>query len=160
MPNGHNEATVRRYLEEVWEQGQLGLIDQLIAEDYVRHHGGRIRRGRAALRQLVERNRNTYRDLDVTIDELAEANGIVAARLTVTGTDQGGVMGLDPTNRRVSVTCMGFFRLAGDQIAESWHCLDEFHVLQQLGGRITLAASEPGGQAGPPAQARRRRGRS
>ena len=31
------KALVRRFYEEAWDQGKLDVIDELFAEDYVRH---------------------------------------------------------------------------------------------------------------------------
>ena len=32
-----NEALIRRYFEEIWDKGNLELIDQLFTTNFVRH---------------------------------------------------------------------------------------------------------------------------
>jgi ketosteroid isomerase-like protein len=45
-----NKELVRRFYEEAWSSGRLDVIDELFADDYVRHdlrpaHLCRVRRG-------------------------------------------------------------------------------------------------------------------
>src|SRR4029077_15653477 len=37
MPPAENKALVRRFYEEAWAGGELGVIDELFDDDYVRH---------------------------------------------------------------------------------------------------------------------------
>ena len=37
MTSEQHKALVRRYIESVWNQGNLTLIDELIAPDYLQH---------------------------------------------------------------------------------------------------------------------------
>jgi predicted ester cyclase len=75
-----NKHKVRQFVEAVWNQGHLELIDELVAADYL----GRISCvetgivGRAAVRQLVSSHRRAYPDLYIKIeDEIAEDDRVV-----------------------------------------------------------------------------------
>jgi SnoaL-like polyketide cyclase len=59
-----NKALVQRLLTEVWSKGNLNLIDELIAPDYVLHdptHPGL--RGRAGIRESIIMYRGAFPDL-------------------------------------------------------------------------------------------------
>jgi|SRR5215212_10558392 predicted ester cyclase len=56
-----------------------------------------------------------------------------AVRWTRRGTHQGEFMGVAPTGRHVTFTGMRLFRIAENEIAESWVNIDERGLQEQLG---------------------------
>ena len=40
MSPEHNKAIVRRYLEEAWNKGNAGILDELMAPTYARYMSG------------------------------------------------------------------------------------------------------------------------
>ena len=46
-----NKALARRYLEEVWDKGNVDLIDELFTTDFVRH-GPPLSRERCVARRV------------------------------------------------------------------------------------------------------------
>jgi predicted ester cyclase len=57
----------------------------------------------------------------------------VVARLTQSGTHHGIFLGIPPTGKRVQVTGIEIFRLAGGKIVEHWNSYDDLGLFQQLG---------------------------
>jgi steroid delta-isomerase-like uncharacterized protein len=126
---------VRRYAEEVWNQGRIDAVDRYIASDYVRHDPGLPAevRGREGIAQLVPMYRAAFPDIHFTAaDVVAEADRVVV-RWDVRGTHQGELMGIAPTGREVRLTAIEIFRLANGKIAEQWVLVDNLGMLQQLG---------------------------
>ncbi len=75
-----NKNKVRLFVEAVWNQGQLELIDELVAADYI----GRIPGvptgivGRPGVRELVSSRRRAYPSLHIKIeDEIGEEDRVV-----------------------------------------------------------------------------------
>lgn len=86
-----NKHKVRQFVEAVWNQGRLELIDELVADDYI----GRIRCantdivGQLGVRRLVASRRRDYPDLYIKIeDEIAEDDRVVT-RWRATATHRG-----------------------------------------------------------------------
>jgi predicted SnoaL-like aldol condensation-catalyzing enzyme len=89
-----NKQKVRLFVEAVWNEGRLELIDELVADDYV----GRVPAAELAVlgpegvRRLVSSRRRDYPDLYVKIDDqIAEDDRVVmrwqaTARATVART--------------------------------------------------------------------------
>jgi predicted SnoaL-like aldol condensation-catalyzing enzyme len=75
-----NKRKVRLFVEAVWNEGRLELIDELVAADYVGHVPG-IKPGvlgREGVRRLVSSRRQAYPDLYVKIDDqIAEDDRVV-----------------------------------------------------------------------------------
>jgi steroid delta-isomerase-like uncharacterized protein len=131
-----NKAIYRRVIEEVWNKGNLSVMDELFAPDVVTHDpagpGGEMR-GREAARQFITANRAAFPDLRLTIeDQIAEGDKVVT-RFTARGTHRGKLLGIAPTGKQVTTTAIIINRYTGGKIAESWINGDNLGLLQQLG---------------------------
>jgi len=130
-----NKAVARRFIEEVWNNGNLDAIDELIAENHVDHDPAQAGSpgGSQGVRAFVEMYRTAYPDTRLAIGEMTAEGDLVAMTWTATGTHQGELMGIAPTGRSVTVTGMGVDRISGGQIVESWANYDALGMLAQLG---------------------------
>jgi steroid delta-isomerase-like uncharacterized protein len=137
-----NKALARRSIEEIWNQGKLAVIDQLVASDATFHDpsvpGGKFT-GPQGMKQFVQIYRGAFPDLRLTInDQIAEGEEVVT-RWTATGTHSGELMGIAPTNKRATVTGVDIDRYQGGKVVEAWASYDMLGLLQQLGVVPTLA---------------------
>jgi predicted SnoaL-like aldol condensation-catalyzing enzyme len=61
MSTEENKAKVRRMIEEVWNKGDLALVDDLVAPNYVYHFPGREDiKGPEGLKQFVTMVRTAF----------------------------------------------------------------------------------------------------
>ncbi|HVS50095.1 MAG TPA: ester cyclase [Candidatus Dormibacteraeota bacterium] len=126
----------RKYIHDVWNQGRLEMVAQLVAPGCITHDpgapGGELR-GPDGVRQLVSMYRNAFPDTQLEIKDLIVEGDKVAARITASGTHKGELMGIEPTGKRVSISgnLITWFR-DGKQV-ESWSSYDQLGMLQQLG---------------------------
>ena len=90
-----NEAIVRRLYDEGWNQGQLGVLDEVLADDYVHHAPGTsaylpVRQspdtGQDDLAASIQEFRTDFPDLRFTIEDSVASDDAVAVRMVVTGT--------------------------------------------------------------------------
>jgi steroid delta-isomerase-like uncharacterized protein len=137
-----NKTLARRSIEEVWNQGKLEVIDELVAHGAPFYDpnvpGGKFS-GPQGYKQFVEIYRAAFPDLHFTInDQIAEGDRVVT-RWTVTGTHKGQMMGIAPTNKRATVTGTDIGRFDNGKLVESWASYDMLGMLQQLGVVPTLA---------------------
>ena len=91
-----NKALARRYLEEVWDKGNVALIDELFTTDFVRHGPPAVEgevRGPEGFKGLVSTYHAGFPDFQVTIDDMIAEGDRVVSRWTVRGTHQGELMG-------------------------------------------------------------------
>ncbi len=142
-----NKAILRRVNEEVFSQGNLDLVDELLSPDYVLHDpglpGGELRGTDSFRQQWVSMFRNAFPDLQLSVeDQIAEGDTVVT-RYTGRGTHQGELMGIPPTNNEVVVSGTIVSRVSGGGIEEEWNNFDALGMMRQLG------VIPPPGQAGP-----------
>ena len=76
--------------------------------------------------------RSAFPDAHFTIEDQIVEGDKVVTRYTATGTQKGELMGIPPTERRVTVTGINITRLDGGKIVEGWTNFDALGMLQQL----------------------------
>ena len=103
-----NKAQFRRTYEEVLNQGDVSVVDELIAPDFFNHAAPpATNRGPESLRWLANLLRTAFPDLRFTIEELVAEGDIVAGRLTMSGTNEGPLVGMPPPGVRCDrTTCI------------------------------------------------------
>jgi steroid delta-isomerase-like uncharacterized protein len=130
-----NKAVIRRFLEEIFEGGNLELVDELFAPDYVLHDPAVPEevRGQEGIKQYVSMYRSAFPDTRFTIEDQSAEGDRVVTRWTGQGTHQGELMGIPPTGNQVTVTGIEFDRVSGGKLQETWVNYDALGMMQQLG---------------------------
>ena len=136
-----NKALVHRLMEEVFNGGNVSLVDELVAPDFVEHEElpPGITPGREAIKQLPAIFRSAFPDFKVTIDDLIAEGDKVVVRTTWSGTHKGEFMGLAATGKGVSFGVIDIIRIAGGKFVEHWGQMDNAGLMQQLGAVPTPA---------------------
>jgi steroid delta-isomerase-like uncharacterized protein len=130
-----NKAQFRRTYEEMFNQGNLANVDELIAPDCINHEvpPGMNNRGPESMCQVVTMLRTAFPDLHFTIEELVAEGDTVAARVTLSGTHQGPFIGIAPTGRSVRQAQTHFVRFRDGKGIEHRAVRDDLGMMQQLG---------------------------
>ena len=116
-----NEALARRYIEEVFNKGNISVIDELVAADFVEHnpYPGQAP-GIEGEKQAVSNLRSAFPDLHTTIEDvIADADHVVVT-VTSRGTQKGEFMGSPATGAPVTDTQVHILRCAGGKCVEHW----------------------------------------
>ena len=121
MSSEVNKTQYRRTFEEVFNQGNLALVDELVAPDFLNHEvpPGMNNRGPDSTRQVVRMLQTAFPDLHVTIEELVAEGDTVAGRVTMSGTHLGPFQGIAPTGRSFEQVHM-YFVCFRDGKARRW----------------------------------------
>ncbi len=143
-----NKAIARRLAEELVQGGDLALVDELFAVDYVPHDPSDPGRpgGRDGARQFIAMLHTGMSDVRYTIEDLIAEGDRVMYRWTLRGRHTGPFMGIPPTGNRIAIDGIDLFRIEAGRIAESWVAADALGMLQQLG---VLPPPGPPGAAAP-----------
>jgi len=107
-----NVALVRRFFEEVWNKGNLDLVDEFLAQGYEDHNlPPGAQRGHKGYKASVNMFRSAFPDIEFTLDQVLAEESRVAIRLTGRGTHKGSFMGIPPTGKQVSFGGMTFIHI-------------------------------------------------
>jgi len=134
MSAEENKDVVRRFWG-VWEDGNIGLVDELLAPDYVNHSPGMPDQptGPEGVKAVVSMFRTGMPDLRIVIDDMIAEGDKVAVRYTIEGTHEGHLFGVPPTGQRVSIESFTVERVSDGRIREHWRVTDTLDMMQQLG---------------------------
>jgi steroid delta-isomerase-like uncharacterized protein len=130
-----NRADIRRLFAEVFNGGDIDVVDKLVATDVLGHDATspEPKRGLASVKQVAVLFRTAFPNGRFPLEDLIAEGDKVVARWGLQGTQQGAFMGVAPTGKPVSVTGIVIYRLAGGKIAEYWGNFDTLGLMQQLG---------------------------
>lgn len=133
MADETNQERTQRLFEELFNQGNMDSVGELIAPDYVDHSpipapapgpegfGQRTQMLRAA---FVEQ---------VTFGEFLAEGDLVAFTWTLSGIHKGVFAGAPPSNKHVTLPGINVERFRGGKIVEHWSHFDAVGLLRQMG---------------------------
>ena len=124
-----NKRDVGR-LFETFNQGDLGLVDQLVGPEYVGAQGDK---GPAGFKAVVVGLRSAFPDLHYTLDDVVAEGDQVAVRWHWTGTHQGPFRAFPATGKSVSFAMMDRIRVRDGKAVEHWGVSEDLGLMTQLG---------------------------
>ena len=127
-------AKTRRFMEEVFNKGNLTAADEFMSADFVEHdpfpgQGP----GLQGLKQGLAAFRQAFPDLHIGIDDMIADGEKVVIRSTMKGTHKGTFMNMPPTGKQISVEGIDIVRMSGGKAIEHWGQADALTMMQQLG---------------------------
>lgn len=128
-----NKTIVRRAIEEVYNQGHLDAVDDLVSSDFVAHSSDGDIHGPDGMKESVVALRRAFPDLQMTIEEQVAEGDTVVTRWTARGTHTGDYHGIPPTGKQGSMTGIDIDRVVDGKAVECWTEADNLGLLQQLG---------------------------
>ena len=119
-----NKTLARRWFEDLFSRGNLDVANEILSAEFVDHLTHEDERGLEELKHYVGIYRSAFPDIQDTVEDIVAEGDKVVVRWTSRGTHQGEFMGVAPTGRHVTFTGMRLFRIAENEIAESWVNID------------------------------------
>jgi predicted ester cyclase len=142
MTTEENKTLVRRMHEQVWNKGNVDILDELMSPDFVDSDAesgfsllgpAASADGIAAAKQAALAYRAAFADLQFTFeDQVAEGDKVVT-RWAAQGTHTGPLGRIPPTGKHGSITGIFIDRLAAGRVVEEWTSFDALGLLHQLG---------------------------
>jgi predicted ester cyclase len=134
MPHEPNGSLIKRIFEEAFNQGNLAVVDELLAPGHQAHNAfGGAPSGPQGLKWQIVMFRSAFSDLHCTVEEEIEEDDRFSAHWTMRGTHKGSFLGNPPTGRPVTVLGIIFARTENGRMIEDWTLIDQLGILQQLG---------------------------
>ncbi|MFC7226726.1 ester cyclase [Salinirubellus salinus] len=134
-----NRDIVDRLTEAVWNRGDRDALDRVLAADSVLYlDSARELRGRDAYWKFVQRYREGFPDLRLTVEETVSEGDKVFLRQRLRGTHDGRFLDVEPTGETVDVARMVVHHVDDGRIVETGVVEDTIRLLHQLG--VTASA--------------------
>ena len=129
------KAVVQRFIEEVWNKGNLAVADELVAPSMTNHFSFTPElAGPEDAKRNITMLRTAFPDIHYEIEDLLAAErDTVVVRLRFRGTHTGPLLDLLPTGKTFEATGIDLFSVVDGQIVERWAGHDDFGLMLQLG---------------------------
>ncbi len=132
-----NEERVRFATDEILGKGNLDVVDEIFATDYVVHASGKDHKGHAFVRRFAKLLRSAIPDLRVVeVAILIQSGDTIAWQRTLSGRHEVEMMGIPPSGKKVVWREMLVTRFDGEKIAEEW-------LVSELAGELLLKLPAP-----------------
>ena len=132
-----NKQLVRRWFEEVWNNGRAEVIPELFAEDGIAHglsdDPAKPVRGPRDYTPFHAQFREAFPNMKIVIEDMVAEGDKVTARCSVRGKHEGNFRGIAPTQSPIDFTGITIVRIADGKIVEAWNNFDFTTMNKQLG---------------------------
>ena len=128
-----NEERIRFVNDEILGKGNLDVVDEIFATDYILHADGKDFKGPKFVRGFIGHLRSAIPDLRVVeVALLMQAGNTITWQRTLSGTHEAEVMGIPPTGQKVEWRDMVVTRFDEEKIVEDW-------AVSELAGQLLCA---------------------
>jgi steroid delta-isomerase-like uncharacterized protein len=130
-------SVLKRWFEEVWNQGREATIDELLAPD-AKVHGladadGNEVSGVEPFRAYWRAFRTTFSDIHIDVQDIVTEGDLSVARFVVTARHTGEGLGKPPKGNPVEFSGMTMVRIEDGKLVEGWNNVDFATMVQQIG---------------------------
>jgi len=132
-----NKELVRRWFEEVWNQGRADSIDEMFDENGVAHglsdDPANPIKGPTGFRPFHNVFREAFPNMMIVVEDMIAEDDKVAARCSVRAQHEGDFLGKAATQSPVDFTGIAIVRIYNRKIVEAWNNFDFMTLHKQVG---------------------------
>jgi steroid delta-isomerase-like uncharacterized protein len=132
-----NKELLRRWFDELWNNGRAEVIDELFDENGIAHgladDPSNPIKGPDDFRPFYTTFRQAFPNMKIVIEDMVAEGDKVAARCSVRGKHEGELMGRAATQSPVEFTGMTIVRIDNGKIVEAWNNFDFMTMYKQCG---------------------------
>jgi len=143
MNREKNKATCRRFIQQIFNEGDLASIRDFVSPNSLHHEidGMSVPSGhsRKWFADMIHLYRTAFPNLHIEIQDQIAENDRVVTCLRMQGTQNGRLMGIGVSGKPVDINGIRVDRLADGKITESWFHWDRVGMLRQIGALPELA---------------------
>jgi steroid delta-isomerase-like uncharacterized protein len=129
-----NKAIVKEFIDRLFTEGDVSVLDELAAPDYLDHDPPFGASGTVdGWREMATMIRDAFPDWHSDLHALYSEDDIVIERFTASGIHKGAIFGMPPSDTLCRMSGINVFRVRDGKIVERWGRVDELGLLRQLG---------------------------
>jgi len=136
-----NIVLMRRWFKEVWNEGRVQTIYDLMSENGVgvgQDQPGVEIHGPADFAALSNRLHGAFPDMKITVEDTFGADDKVVVRWSAKMTHTGDHLGIPATHKPVHITIA---RIEKGKIVQGWDNWDQLALMQQLATDASTSAT-------------------
>ena len=136
MSAEENIQLMRRWFQEVWNEGRVQTVYELLSADGVatgQRGGDREIRGPEEFEKFMREIRGAFPDIQLKVEDVFGAGDKVVLRWSAIMTHTGDGLGLPASGRSVRSRGITIARFVDGKVVESWDNWDQLGMLEQIG---------------------------
>ena len=136
MSTDENIQLMRRWFQEVWNEGRTQTVHELLSSDAVARgqRGGESEiHGPDEFEKFVREIRGAFPDIQVKVEDVFGVGDKVVLRWSGVMTHTGDAPGLPASGRTVRSGGISIARIVDGKIVEGWDSWDQLGMLEQIG---------------------------
>lgn len=128
------KAHMRRFYQEVVNEGRIEVIDELASPEFVEHEATPgFEPNIEGVKQFFSMFRGAVPDLTATVEDLIVGGDRGVARVTFSGTQTGELFGIPATGKQFRIQAIDILRFQNGLAVEHWGVTDMAALMEQLG---------------------------
>lgn len=131
-----NVQLMQRWFHEVWNEGRIETIHELLSPDGLgtgQLEDGSTLRGPADFIPLVERLRGAFPDFHLIVEDIFGVDDKVVVRWSSAMTHTGDHLGVPASGKPVRLTGISILRIRDGKIIQGWDNWDRAAMMEQIG---------------------------
>jgi serine phosphatase RsbU (regulator of sigma subunit)/predicted ester cyclase len=117
----NNKTLVRKFFEEVWNKGNVTVVDELLAPDFVDRS---LLPGQESSREGYKRSITEFRAAfffdDLTIENQIAEGDMVVTKFSTRCIHRGEFLGVPPSGEEATYSTIRIHRIVGGKITDEW----------------------------------------
>ncbi len=128
----HCRELSNRWFEEIWNKRRVEVVDELATDTSIGHSEAVEPASIPAFKQFHGAFLTAFPDLKIEIEDTLSEGENAVVRWRAEGTHAGDWQGLAPTNRRIRILGMTWFRFEDGKVAEAWDSWSPAALMLQI----------------------------
>jgi steroid delta-isomerase-like uncharacterized protein len=132
-----NKQLLRRWFEEVWNNGRADAIDEMFDENGIAHglsdDPSNPIRGPRDFKPFHTLFREAFPNMMIVVEDLIAEDDKVVARCSVRAKHEGDFLGIAASQSPVEFTGIAIVRIENGKIVEAWNNFDFMTLHKQVG---------------------------
>jgi steroid delta-isomerase-like uncharacterized protein len=136
MSTDDNVQLMRRWFQEVWNEGRIQTVHELIAPGAVARGQRRAEAeicGPEEFAKFVQEIHGSFSDIEMKVEDAFGVGDKVVLRWSAVMTHSGDALGIPASGRTVRSRGITIARMADGKIVEGWDNWDQLGLLEQIG---------------------------
>jgi len=117
----NKEKQIEYVTKQLFEQGNVEIIDAVFVESYIAHDGVKKHAGQKFVRQFIGKLRLAIPDIKIVkIEVLSKTENTITWQRTFSGTHKAEMQGIPASMKKLKWNEIVVTRFEGEKIAEDW----------------------------------------
>lgn len=131
-----NVNIMRRWFQEVWNEGRIETVYELFSPEAIAHGQESAEaelHGPQEFESFVKKIREAFSDIHLTVEDVFATSDKGVLRWAGVMTHTGDALGIPASGRTIRLRGITMVRFADGKVIEGWDNWDQLGMMQQIG---------------------------